>query len=40
MRRDPEFEPVNLPVSADYLRSEGLGEAFIVYMSRWKGFVE
>lgn len=36
---DPDFEPVSLPVSADYLRSEGLGEAFVQYMSRWKNFV-
>jgi 2,4-dienoyl-CoA reductase-like NADH-dependent reductase (Old Yellow Enzyme family) len=36
----PTFEPVALPVSADYLRSEGLGEPFISYMRTWKGFVE
>jgi 2,4-dienoyl-CoA reductase-like NADH-dependent reductase (Old Yellow Enzyme family) len=35
-----EFEPVRNPVSADYLRQEGLGEAFVNYMSTWKGFVE
>ncbi len=40
MRADRDFEPVKPPVSAEYLRSEGLGEAFIQYMSRWKGFVE
>lgn len=39
MRDDPGFEPVRTPVSADYLRSEGLGQAFVEYMSRWKGFV-
>jgi 2,4-dienoyl-CoA reductase-like NADH-dependent reductase (Old Yellow Enzyme family) len=39
MRDEPGFEPVPTPVSADYLRSEGLGEAFIRYMSRWEGFV-
>lgn len=39
MRADAGFEPVRPPVSADYLRAEGLGEAFIGYMSRWKGFV-
>lgn len=39
-KANAEFEPVNNPVSADYLRSEGLGEAFINYMSAWKGFVE
>jgi 2,4-dienoyl-CoA reductase-like NADH-dependent reductase (Old Yellow Enzyme family) len=37
---DPNFEPAQLPVSADHLRSEGLGEAFIRYMSNWQGFVE
>lgn len=40
MRTDMDFERVRTPVSANYLRSEGLGEAFIRYMSRWKGFVE
>jgi len=39
MRADAGFEPAHTPVSADYLRSEGLGDAFIEYMSRWKGFV-
>jgi 2,4-dienoyl-CoA reductase-like NADH-dependent reductase (Old Yellow Enzyme family) len=36
---DPGFKPIALPVSADYLRGEGLGEAFIHYMRRWKNFV-
>ena len=36
---DEQFEPVPLPVSADYLRQEGLGEAFIQYMGRWNNFV-
>ncbi len=35
-----DFQPVEPPVTADYLRSQGLGEAFIQYMSTWKGFVE
>jgi 2,4-dienoyl-CoA reductase-like NADH-dependent reductase (Old Yellow Enzyme family) len=38
-RRDPGFEPVALPVSEDYLRSEGLSDKFIGYMRNWKGFV-
>jgi 2,4-dienoyl-CoA reductase-like NADH-dependent reductase (Old Yellow Enzyme family) len=38
--RDARFAPVSLPVSAQYLRNEGLGEAFIAYMRTWKGFVE
>ncbi|MGB5487143.1 MAG: NADH:flavin oxidoreductase [Lysobacterales bacterium] len=37
---NPEFEPVKLPVSREYLRSQGLGEAFVNYMTRWKGFVK
>ena len=34
------FEPVEPPVTADYLRKQGLGDAFVKYMSSWKGFVE
>ena len=37
---NPAFEPVTTPVTADYLRSQGLGTAFVTYMSRWDGFVE
>jgi len=40
MQEDPDFEPVTLPVSRDYLRSQGLGEAFVNYMAGWKGFVK
>ncbi len=36
---DPKFEPVALPVSADYLKGEGLSEKFVTYMRRWPGFV-
>ena len=39
MKIDPHFTPIKNPVSADHLRKEGLGEAFITYMSGWKGFV-
>ena len=39
MKTDPNFTPIKNPVSADHLREEGLGEAFITYMSGWKGFV-
>lgn len=38
-RDDPFFEPVDLPVTADYLRSEGLSDKFIDYMATWEGFV-
>ncbi len=40
IQSDPNFEMVPPPVSADYLRSQGLGEAFIQYMKRWEGFVK
>ena len=40
MKNDPQFQPIKNPVSADHLRLEGLGEAFINYMSSWKGFVK
>ena len=38
-RDDPFFEPVELPVTPDYLRSEGLSDAFIGYLGNWQGFV-
>lgn len=38
--RDPAFTPVALPVTAEYLANEGLGPAFVKYMSTWPGFVE
>jgi len=37
---DPGFKPVSLPVSRDYLHSQGLGESFVEYMARWEGFVD
>jgi len=40
MQNNIEFEPVTLPVTRDYLRSQGLGEAFVNYMAGWKGFVK
>ncbi len=40
VKRDADFEAVELPVTADYLRAQGLGEDFLVYMANWKGFVE
>ena len=36
---DPAFTPIATPVTADYLRSEALGEVFVNYMRTWKGFV-
>lgn len=38
--RDPQFTPVALPVTAEYLANEGLGPAFVRYMSTWPGFVQ
>ncbi len=35
----PHFRPVPLPVTAEYLRNEGLGPKFVGYMQGWKGFV-
>jgi 2,4-dienoyl-CoA reductase-like NADH-dependent reductase (Old Yellow Enzyme family) len=37
---NPDFTARSLPVPADYLRDQGLGENFLVYMSGWKGFIE
>ena len=37
--RDPAFEPVALPVTAEYLAGQGLGPAFVKYMNTWPGFV-
>jgi 2,4-dienoyl-CoA reductase-like NADH-dependent reductase (Old Yellow Enzyme family) len=38
-RDDPFFEPVDLPVTPEYLRAQGLSDPFIEYMRNWKGFV-
>jgi 2,4-dienoyl-CoA reductase-like NADH-dependent reductase (Old Yellow Enzyme family) len=40
MAADPDFEPVQLPVTREYLRSQGLGDAFLNYMANWAGFVK
>lgn len=40
VQADPGFKPVALPVSVDHLKAEGLGDAFVTYMSGWKGFVQ
>lgn len=37
---DPDFVPVETPVSKDHLRKEGVGESFVKYMSGWDGFVD
>lgn len=35
----PDFVPVPLPVSREYLSAQGLAPAFVDYMTGWKGFV-
>jgi 2,4-dienoyl-CoA reductase-like NADH-dependent reductase (Old Yellow Enzyme family) len=37
---NPDFQPVQTPVSAAYLQKEGLSPVFVDYMKAWKGFVE
>jgi 2,4-dienoyl-CoA reductase-like NADH-dependent reductase (Old Yellow Enzyme family) len=39
-RANPDFRPVSLPVTRAHLEAEGLGPAFVNYMSTWAGFVE
>jgi 2,4-dienoyl-CoA reductase-like NADH-dependent reductase (Old Yellow Enzyme family) len=39
VRADAGFRAVPLPVTEEYLASEGLGPAFVRYMRGWKGFV-
>ncbi|MCX7549298.1 NADH:flavin oxidoreductase [Xanthomarina sp. F2636L] len=36
---NPNFIPIENPVSVSYLKNEGLSEIFIDYMRRWEGFV-
>lgn len=36
---DPAFTIAELPVSATYLDNEGVGPAFVKYLSAWEGFV-
>jgi len=40
VKANSEFLPVNLPVSEEYLKNEGLSERFVNYMRRWPGFVK
>ena len=37
---DPNFIPIENPVSRQHLKNEGLSKKFITYMSGWKGFVK
>jgi 2,4-dienoyl-CoA reductase-like NADH-dependent reductase (Old Yellow Enzyme family) len=36
---DPDFPPIQIPVTRDYLAREGLSPRFVEYMNNWKGFV-
>lgn len=40
VQADPGFRSVGLPVSADYLRGEGVGEAFVRYLRQRGDFVQ
>lgn len=40
VRRNPDFEAIATPVSAEHLAREGLSPVFIKYMRRWENFVE
>jgi 2,4-dienoyl-CoA reductase-like NADH-dependent reductase (Old Yellow Enzyme family) len=37
--QNPNFEPAKTPVTAQYLKNEGLSETFVNYMRRWPNFV-
>jgi 2,4-dienoyl-CoA reductase-like NADH-dependent reductase (Old Yellow Enzyme family) len=39
VQADPDFEAIGTPVSAEHLRAEGLGPAFMDYMRKWQDFV-
>lgn len=36
---NPDFTPTPTPVSADYLKKEGLSDKMVTYMKRWPDFV-
>ncbi len=40
LQASADFQPVSLPVTREYLRNEGLSDAFLEYMSRWPDFIE
>jgi hypothetical protein len=39
VRANDDFQSPALPVTRAHLRKEGLGPAFVDYMSGWAGFV-
>lgn len=38
--QNPDFKPVDLPVSEKYLKQQGLGKDFINYLKRWPDFIK
>lgn len=38
--KSPNFTPIEIPVTVNHLKTEGLSDTFINYMRRWEGFVE
>ena len=38
--KNPDFTPTPNPVSADYLKNEGLSDKMVIYMRRWPDFVK
>lgn len=38
--QNPDFKPVDLPVSEKYLKQQGLGKDFISYLKRWPDFIK
>lgn len=39
VRAEPDIVPGWLPVTGDYLRRQAVGEAFIEYLTTWRGFI-
>lgn len=37
---NPNFIPVDVPVSEEHLKSEGLSDTFITYLKRWPDFIK
>ena len=37
---NPNFTPVDVPVSEEHLKNEGLSDTFITYLKRWPDFIK
>ena len=37
---NPNFAPVDVPVSEEHLKNEGLSDTFITYLKRWPNFIK